>query len=60
MSETKRGDNSQLSYRNSIVQSSALMLFLSFHRLLGPRGGTFLLEANGDVPLDGIAFSRLD
>ena len=24
------------------------------------RGGTLLLEANGDVPLDGVAFSRLD
>ena len=24
------------------------------------RGGTPLLEANGDVPLDGVAFSRLD
>ena len=22
-------------------------------------GGTFLWEANGDVPLDGVAFSRL-
>ena len=57
--ETKRGDNSQLSYRNSIVQSSPLMLSWSFHRLLGPEVGTSLLEANGDVPLDGIAFSRL-
>ena len=24
------------------------------------KGGTSLLEANGDVPLDGVAFSRLD
>ena len=24
------------------------------------RGCTSLLEANGDVPLDGVAFSRLD
>ena len=23
-------------------------------------GGTSLQEANGDVPLDGVAFSRLD
>ena len=26
----------------------------------GGGGGTFLLEAYGDEPLDGIAFSRLD
>ena len=25
-----------------------------------PRGGTPLLEANRDVPLDGVAFSRLE
>ena len=25
-----------------------------------PGGGTPLKEANGDVPLDGVAFSRLD
>ena len=25
-----------------------------------PGGGTSLYEANGDVPLDGVAFSRLD
>ena len=26
----------------------------------GGGGGTSLLKANGDVPLDGVAFSRLD
>ena len=26
----------------------------------GGGGGTSLLEANGDVPLDGVAFLRLD
>ena len=26
----------------------------------GEEGGTSLKEANGDVPLDGVAFSRLD
>ena len=27
---------------------------------VGGGGGTSLQEANGDVPMDGIAFSRLD
>ena len=26
----------------------------------GPGGGTLLQEAIGDVPLDGVAFSRLE
>ena len=26
----------------------------------GGKGGTSLYEANGDVPLDGVAFSRLE
>ena len=26
----------------------------------GGGGGTSLLEANGDAPLDGVAFSRLE
>ena len=36
--------------------------FLSFRqkRTGGGGGGTSLQEANGDVPMDGIAFSRLD
>ena len=33
-----------------------------FHHLCprGGGGGTPLKEANGDVPLDGVSFSRLD
>ena len=35
--------------------------FLSFrHKKYGGGGGTSLQDANGDVPLDGVAFSRLD
>ena len=28
--------------------------------ILGPGEGTSLYKANGDVPMDGVAFSRLD
>ena len=51
--EMKRGDNSQLSYRNSILHSLALKLSLAFHRLLGP-GARY--QANGDVLPDGVLF----
>ena len=53
ISETKRGDNMQLSYRNSMLHSLALKLSWAFHRLLRP-GERY--HANGDVPLDEVLF----
>ena len=39
-------------------KSTFIIIFKKAH--LGGRVGTFLWEANGNVPLDGVAFSQLD
>ena len=45
----------EISLCNYFMTAFSLVLFLFF-----PGRGTSLLEANGDVPLDGVAFSRLN
>ena len=40
--------------------SIATVNFRFHHLRLGGGGSTPLQEANGDVPLDGVAFSRLE
>ena len=43
-----------------IITLFAVKLEFSLNWPSGGGGGTSLKEANGDVPLDGVAFSRLD
>ena len=38
----------------------SLALAKMFHEIPGGGGGTPFQVANGDVPLDGVAFSRLE
>ena len=51
-------NSSSLSSHDTAPFAFAVLLFWA--RGGGGEGGISLQEANGDVPLDGVAFSRLD
>ena len=44
---------------NMVYKKSTFIIIFKKARF-GGWVGTFLLEANGNVPLDGVTFSRLD
>ena len=49
-------------YHSSFSECTSIRVCLAYVALMAARGGgvTSLYEANGDVPLDGPAFSRVE